>query len=223
MRRRSLLFLITIVVAGAWGCAAGVPSGMPGFPSSKTSRTWSGKSGHVIRGTVAPATARAKGSLSETVVYVEPLQGTRALPKPENAPTAVVSTLHNQFVPGVLAITAGTTVEFRNRDRTYHNTFSVSPARRFDVGKYGPGKTRSVRFDQPGVVNLFCDLHPESAGFIIVLSNAAYTHADPSGAFTLPPLPAGSYVVHAWNPRLGETSRRVRLTAATDLAVNLRF
>jgi len=227
MRRCGVLLVIMalMALAGTWGCAT-MGNGWPARPS-----------GRVIHGTIdAPASARAKGAksvaLTEAVVYVEPASGTAAAPSPARggaasgphaAPPPIVSTLHNQFVPGVLAVTVGTTVEFQNRDRVYHNTFSVSPARRFDVGRYGPGQKRTVTFDHPGVVNLFCELHPTSAGFIIVVPNETFVHAGPSGDFTLPPLPPGTYVVRAWHPRFGERMTRVQLTAANDATVRLRF
>ncbi|HTR97991.1 MAG TPA: hypothetical protein VMH61_08820 [Candidatus Acidoferrales bacterium] len=109
------------------------------------------------------------------------------------------------FTPHVLAVVSGTQVEFRNLDRVYHNAFSVSAAQRFDIGKYPPGRSDTVLFEHPGVVNLHCDIHPDELGFVVVTPNHASARPDSTGAFVLPHLPPGHYTARAWHPRLGET------------------
>ena len=76
-----------------------------------------------------------------------------------------------QFVPRVLAITVGTTVEFPNNDRTFHNVFSLSRVRTFDLGRYRPGRTGRVTFDRPGEVPVFCDIHSHMSAYILVFSH----------------------------------------------------
>ena len=147
----------------------------------------------------------------------------KAAKAPVEAAHPVMAAKDDLFIPRVLAIAAGTTVEFRNADRIYHNAFSISPAKRFDLGKYAPGQHRTVTFERPGIVNVFCDLHPAESGFILVVPNSFYVHADPSGAFALPKLPPGTYVVTAWHPRFGERKTRVELTASADADLRLRF
>ena len=102
-------------------------------------------------------------------------------------------------------------------------TRTAVEAKPFDLDQFGPGEYLSVRFDKPGVVNVFCELHPNATAFIVVLPNAAYAKADSKGGFALPPLPAGTYTVKAWHPSLGERRCRVNLTGAGDVTVNLRF
>jgi len=136
---------------------------------------------------------------------------------------AHIITRGDTFVPRVLAVSAGAAVEFRNPDGVYHNTFSISRSKRFDLGKLAPGASRSVTFDKPGIVNLYCDLHPNATGFVLVLPTAVFAHADASGTFALPALPQGTYTVTAWHPRFGERRARVNLDGATDVSISLRF
>ena len=159
----------------------------------------------------------------DVVVFVDrlPEKAMRRVPKPVARPAVIQA--HNQFVPHVLPVVRGTTVRFENRDAVYHNTFSVSPAKRFDLGKYRPGESRSVTFDRLGAVNLFCDLHPGSSGFVLVVPNSAYTQPDARGGFALPPLPRGWYKVKFWHPVLGERSRRVEIPKRGDASVELNF
>jgi plastocyanin len=103
------------------------------------------------------------------------------------------------FVPYVLPVAVGTTVEFSNSDSTYHNVFSLSKARRFDLGRYGRGRSKSVRFDQPGVVRVFCDMHSHMSAFILVFAHRFFGVTDAEGRYRIEGLPAGSYTVVAWN------------------------
>ena len=130
---------------------------------------------------------------------------------------------NRMFAPRVLAIPAGTRVEFQNLDRVYHNAFSVSTARRFDLGKYPPGKTDTVKFDRAGVVNLHCDIHPNMMGFIVVTPNHAYVRPDSLGHFTLPKLPPGPYTVRVWHPRRGEIRRAIDMPKRGDVSLDLSF
>ena len=128
-----------------------------------------------------------------------------------------------RFVPRVLAAAAGTAVEFENLDRVYHNTFSVSAAKRFDLGKYPPGTLDTVVFERVGVANLHCDIHPDESGFVVVVPNHAFTRPDSLGRFALPKLPRGQYTVRVWHPRLGEISRAVEMPKHGDVALEQRF
>lgn len=126
-----------------------------------------------------------------------------------------------RFAPTVAVVTAGATIQFVNRDKVYHNVFSVSPARRFDLGKYPPRASHKVTFDTPGVVNLFCDIHPWMAGWVVVLPHRAYARPDRYGRFRLPWLPPGRYTLHVWHPTGGEHTRLVDLPERGDALVAL--
>ena len=103
------------------------------------------------------------------------------------------------FVPHVLAVTAGTVVDFPNNDSTYHNVFSLSKTRRFDLGRYANGRSKSVRFDRPGIVRVFCDIHSHMSAFILVFSHPYFAVTDTQGRYHIDNVPPGSYSVIAWN------------------------
>lgn len=127
------------------------------------------------------------------------------------------------FVPHVLAVRTGTTVDFPNSDRVYHNVFSLSPTRRFDLGRYAVGRSKAVRFDRPGVVRVFCDIHSHMSAFILIFAHRYYALTQPDGAWQLPPVPAGSYTVVGWFEGDVRATRQVTVrpgeTATLDLQV----
>jgi hypothetical protein len=114
-------------------------------------------------------------------------------------------------VPYVLAITVGTTVDFPNHDRTYHNVFSLSRPRRFDLGRYPQGESKSLRFDRPGVVRVFCDIHSHMSAFILVFAHRFFATTDAEGRFRLDDVPPGAYTLVAWNDGQVRDSRLVRV------------
>ncbi len=125
----------------------------------------------------------------------------------EGAPTGSAARATKQivqkdmaFVPALLAVQTGSTVEFPNEDEMYHNIFSYSPAKRFDLGRYRPDERPipSVVFDKPGLVTLRCDIHEHMRGLLLVLESAHFVITDPDGHFRLTGLPAGKYMLKAW-------------------------
>lgn len=129
------------------------------------------------------------------VVY---LQG--PFPKPVNLPVQQMSQKDLAFVTPLLAVQAGTKVEFPNLDDTYHNIFSYSPAKRFDLGRYRSDEhpIPSQVFDVPGLITLHCDIHEHMRGLILVLDTPHFVTSDTEGRFRLTGLPAGHYTLKAW-------------------------
>jgi plastocyanin len=126
------------------------------------------------------------------------------------------------FVPHVLAITAGTTVEFPNHDRTYHNVFSLSKAKRFDLGRYAAGTSKSVRFDRPGIVRVFCDIHSHMNASILVFGHRFFAVTDDQGRYEIDRVPPGSYLLSAWFE--GAVREQRPLTVTSDPhAIDLDF
>jgi len=113
------------------------------------------------------------------------------------------------FVPHVLPIVAGTIVDFPNNDHTYHNVFSLSKTKTFDLGRYAVGRSKSVRFDRPGIVRVFCDIHSHMSAFIIVFAHRYFSLTDTDGTYRLDNVPPGTYTVVAWNESAPLESRRV--------------
>jgi plastocyanin len=128
------------------------------------------------------------------------------------------------FVPRVLAIVAGTTVDFPNSDITYHNVFSFSKPKPFDLGRYAAGRSRSVRFDQPGIVRVFCDIHSHMSAWILVFAHRYFALADDEGRYRLEGVPPGTYTVVAWNEAAPQASERVVIAeGGGDTEVNFRL
>jgi plastocyanin len=126
------------------------------------------------------------------------------------------------FVPHVLAITAGTTVDFPNHDRTYHNVFSLSKAKRFDLGRYAAGTSKSVRFDRPGIVRVFCDIHSHMNASILVFGHRFFAVTDDQGRYEIDRVPPGSYLLSAWFE--GAVREQRTLTVTSDPhAIDLDF
>jgi plastocyanin len=127
------------------------------------------------------------------------------------------------FVPALLPVQTGAKVAFPNLDDTYHNIFSFSPAKRFDLGRYR-GDERpipSVIFDVPGLVTVRCDIHEHMRGLILVLDTPHFALSDAEGRFKLSGLPAGRYKLKAWLSSRATLERPVELTGGSTLSVNL--
>ena len=103
------------------------------------------------------------------------------------------------FLPHVLAIDQGTLVDFPNNDSTYHNVFSLSKTRKFDLGRYARGKSKSIRFERAGVVRIFCDIHSHMSAFVLVFSHPYYAKAEVDGRYRIDNVPPGTYTVSAWH------------------------
>ena len=162
-------------------------------------------------------------AVTDAVVFVDrvaepPRAGRHVAPPPGGRMLLDV----NGFGPRVVAVARGDSVVFENRDRRWHNPFSVSAARPFDVGTIRPGGARAVQFDRAGPVRVFCRLHADSSAYVFVTPSPCYARPDRSGGFALPPLPPGSYVVRGWHPRYGERRWRVELPRK-GIALDLSF
>lgn len=108
-----------------------------------------------------------------------------------------------KFVPRVLPVVVGTTVDFPNNDKSFHNVFSTSDAKKFDLGLYPPGKSRSVTFDKVGVVKIMCNVHPDMEAFIVVKGHPYFSAADRRGSYQISSLPLGKYRLQVWHPEFG--------------------
>src|SRR5262249_17522216 len=122
---------------------------------------------------------------------------------------AVMDQRNETFVPHVLAITTGTTVDFPNSDRIYHNVFSLSKPAKFDLGRYPVGHSRAIRFDRPGIVRVFCDIHSHMNAFILVFSHPYFAMTDTDGRYRIDNVPPGTYQVVAWNEGVTTEARSV--------------
>jgi plastocyanin/truncated hemoglobin YjbI len=124
--------------------------------------------------------------------------------KKRTAKTRVIEQRNKTFAPHVLAVPVGSTVSFPNYDPLFHDVFSLSKARAFDLGMYKQGETREVKLDRPGIIRLGCNLHANMSAYIIVVDAPHYVVADSDGSFAFTSLPPGKYKVQAWNERSAE-------------------
>jgi plastocyanin len=129
--------------------------------------------------------------------------------------TASMSQKGKAFVPNILVVERGTRVDFPNTDPIFHNVFSLSPGNTFDLGSYNQGQSKSVVMQQPGLVSVYCNIHPQMIGFILVVPGKTYSRVGKDGFFHLDNLPAGKHVVAAWAPNAQAVSKEVVVSDAT--------
>jgi len=216
------LALTTAVLVHAATSEAGVIRGAVELSGGRTAPAPTGNAYPGHANSLPPASAPEVGGVDETVVWLSRLPAGMVVTPPSGAhPT--LEQRRQRFVPRVVALQAGSTVDFPNRDPVYHNVFSVSPARRFDLGKYREGQSRSVRFDKPGVVRVFCDIHSDMAAFIVVIGHQLFARADAAGSFALPSVPGGDYTLRVWHPTRGESEISVHVPDHGDANVPVRI
>jgi plastocyanin len=146
-----------------------------------------------------------------SVVYLE--SAPRGAFEPSDRPRARLDQRNEAFHPYVLAIQAGTLVDFPNSDPFFHNVFSLSKPQRFDLGRYPQGRSRSVRFDTPGIVRVFCDIHSHMSAYILVFAHRFFAATDTEGRFSIDGIPAGSYSVSVWIDGKVRQTRSVSIPA----------
>lgn len=166
----------------------------------------------------------ARGAVTDAVIWVERIPAAVESTLASAAPARPKLAQKDQmFMPRVVAIAAGSAVDFPNMDPIYHNVFSASPARRFDLGKYPKGNSRRVDFRKPGLVNVYCDIHSNMEAFIMVAPNHAFTRPSITGEFALPDLPPGNYELHLWHPDFGEQKIGVDVPPSGDAVETLSY
>ncbi len=154
----------------------------------------------------------AAGPLADAVVSLQPATAVSARPA---AVAATMDQIDSQFVPTVLAVQAGTLVRFPNKDQIRHQVYSFSPAKRFELPLYQGSTAKPVRFEQPGLVTLGCNIHDWMLGYIVVLDTPyfAVTGADAQVRLDVPD---GAYELRVWHPRLVGADYAQALTVARD-------
>ncbi len=130
---------------------------------------------------------------------------------------------NKQFVPHLLVVQTGSIVDFPNLDPFFHNVFSLFNGKRFDLGLYESGTTRSVRFDRPGISYIFCNIHPEMSAVIVSVPTPYYATSSPSGQLVIHDVSPGNYTMHVWaignsDAAMAALSRRITVSSgAVDL------
>lgn len=181
----------------------GVFSVLPGVAQTRSSRTATG-SDTSFTGTVSLMNRRGTRparsvSMDEVLVFYEP--DSRSAVAATGEARFVMATVDKTYTPGVLAVPRGATVDFPNRDRILHNVFSVSGDNSFDLDLMDGGESRSQRFDHPGLVRVFCNVHRDMVGYVWVLATPHWMRPGPDGTFRFDSLPAGPGKLTLWHPR----------------------
>jgi plastocyanin len=145
--------------------------------------------------------------LTDFIVYIE---GKFPNAKAPDAPRRVVTQKDATFRPHVLPIMVGTKVEWPNEDEIYHNVFSKSDVKPFDLDLYKKGdKPPPVLFERPGKVDVFCSIHANMYCIVLVLDNPYFASADSNGKYTIKDVPAGTYKITAWHERLPNLTQEI--------------
>jgi plastocyanin len=175
----------------------------PAFPQDVAAdATVKSKTG-VIKGTINARAARYK---KNTVVYIDHIETTFAPPNPN----PVVDQKNLVFLPHILFIVKGTTVDFTNSDSVQHSIFSPSPvADKMNLGTYGPDQVKSWTFNKIGDAVLLCNVHAEMSAWVVVRQNPYFSITDKDGHFEIKDVPAGTYRLDVWNKKLSADSQEI--------------
>jgi plastocyanin len=138
-----------------------------------------------------------KDRLVPAVVWAEPMAGTPALPFVSHERLRLLQK-NRMFIPHLQVIPVGSVVQFPNADPFFHNVFSLFDGRRFDLGLYEAGTSKSVTFSREGVSYIFCNIHPEMSAVVVALSTPLYAIADVNGSVVIHNVPPGNYRLHIW-------------------------
>ena len=229
---RAVMLLASIVALTQLAPAAPEAHEGPAAPAAREAAQSGGIRGRLeIRSVAKPTERRPEVAESGSVGPREPQDLRRGVVYLETAPRgafeereptrAVLDQRNETFVPHVLAVTVGTVVDFPNSDKTFHNVFSLSRPKRFDLGRYATGKSKSVRFDRPGVVRVFCDIHSHMNAFVLVFSHPFFDVTDSDGRFRLDNVPPGTYTVVGWYEGEAQAARKVTVPPGTVVDVEL--
>jgi plastocyanin len=166
---------------------------------------------------VADAGGRPAPDLGDAVIWIEG-RGPRA-----PAVRVDMSLDARQFRPRVLVVPVGSTVNFPNLDPFNHNVFSLSEPNGFDLGLYARGEAHDKRFMRPGLVRVYCNIHPRMTGFILVQGNARYTQPSADGSFTLADVPPGTYTLRIWHERAPEAAQEIVVPQGGLAGIEIRI
>jgi plastocyanin len=166
---------------------------------------------------MSDSTAHRQKDFSGVAVWLTtPGKADSRLPKKR----ALMEQKDKKFIPHVLVIETGTTVDFPNLDPIFHNAFSNFSGQIFDLVLYPPGSSQSVRFRRPGIVRVFCNIHPSMSAVIVVVDSSYFTTTEEDGSFSIPDVPAGAYRVHFFHERATPENLE-RLTASASVTAGI--
>ena len=184
-----------------------------GLPSA--ARAADGSGFGIVKGTITIGGKPA----SEAVVSIEGLSKDQIKSQLSHAEPQkkIIDQRNLKFIPTVVAIMAGETVDFLNNDKSWHNVYSKGGANDFDLGLYPPGKTRSMKFDKAGVSRILCNAHPNMEAFVVVKDHPFFSSTDSRGNYEIDSVPLGKVSVEIWSPNLGVRKYSVEIVRAGEV------
>lgn len=185
--------------------------------------------------TIAGAQERPPGELAGKVELLE--KGGKSRPAPDavvwlpglwakigsHPEGHAITSFHKRFEPHVLPVEQGATVDFPNRDHIFHNVFSLTPGEGFDLGLYRNGASRQVRFVHPGLVRVYCDIHPQMAAYVVVVNGDFFARTDREGRFRLRNIPAGRHRAETWQESGGQKEIEIDVKPGHTTALDVRL
>lgn len=162
-------------------------------------------------------------ALRDFVVYIEGPLGTNIVAPAKTVQVVTKKTISQKgalFSPRVLPVVTGTTVEWPNEDEIFHNVFSISETKEFDLGLYKKPEVKKVTFDKPGRADVFCSIHSTMSCVVLVLENSFFATTDEKGRYSIAGVPAGTYQLKAWHERLPSQRQTITVTATGELRVD---
>ena len=186
-------------------------------PRTQTINLYSRRGGPAI----PPKPTAPVNELENVILYLEEFKATEVrLTRRSPAQEPTIRQVNETFIPRVLAIQTGDTVHFPNGDPFFHNVFSLSGARTFDLGRYPKNQVRSVTFDRPGIIKIFCHIHSHMNAVIRVFDHPYFCKAGSHGAFSIPQVPEGTYTLVAWHERLKPQKQVIRVKSGENASVD---
>jgi len=162
---------------------------------------------------------RRPAPASQAIVWIS--EGKKSgSPAPSSAHSRIASR-SKRFEPRITAVPAGTTVDFPNLDGIFHNVFSLSPGATFDLGLYRNGASRTMTFDNPGLVRVYCNIHPQMAAYLLVIDGTIWAQTGSDGNAVLAGVAAGRAVVRAWDEKGGDYQGTVDVTAGKPASLSI--
>ena len=215
MARRLLPVVVatTVLAAGAglWPCAAGfsgrvsVAGTIRGWVDIRNPAADTGPRPGVAE--LGQSSTHRAVERHDAVVYLE--TAPQGAFEGGSAARATMSQRNEAFVPHVLAVRVGTVIDFPNDDSVYHNVFSLSKTKRFDLGRYPKGQSKAVRVDEPGIVRVFCEIHSHMNAFILVFAHRFFDVTDEQGRYRIDQVPPGTYTLVVWHEGAVRQTRSV--------------
>jgi len=168
-----------------------------------------------VGASVSGSVVKGNAKVAEAAVWIEGLKTTTATKK------FVIDQKNMKFIPSMLVVPAGSTVQFPNSDCVYHNVFSYYRNKRFDLGMYPAGESKTQTFTTKGICELFCNIHPKMRARIVIVESSVYDVTGKDGSFTLSGVPDGEYKLHVWHDKEAIVSLVVKGGKYAPITVSL--